>query len=154
MRLIKVNPESHILNHFCSLVTFPYIKSFIRTHTWFLSKSKSKSSLWRWSINKVFFKISQNLRENTCARVSDTLARMFPVNFAKFSIKTSFYRTTLDECFCLLNFMYVQFMFFVQGVVGLCPVSGYTPLNNLKARWKTLISQFCLNSFMTEVPII
>ena len=48
----------------------------------------------RCSVKKVFLEISQNSQENTCARVcnfvkKETLAQVFPVNFAKF-LRTPF----------------------------------------------------------------
>ena len=67
----------------------------------------------RCSVKKLFLKISQNSQENTCARVSsliklqpyvikkETLARCFPVNFAKF-LRTPFLQNTSGGCFSIL----------------------------------------------------
>ena len=76
------------------------------------------------SVKKVFLEISQNSHENTSARVSfliklqarlflnkvtgaacnfiekETLAQVFPVNFAKF-LRTPFLQNTSGGCFCL-----------------------------------------------------
>ena len=50
------------------------------------------------SVKKVFLEISQNSRENTCAKVATLLKkrlwhRYFPVNFAIFPRQTFFHRT-------------------------------------------------------------
>ena len=85
--------------------------------------------LWK----EVFLEISQNSQENTCAKVSfliklwssdlqiscrpqtcnlikkETLAQVFPVNFAKF-IRTPFYRTRPDGCFWRrMNFLLMKY---------------------------------------------
>ena len=52
-----------------------------------------RSSHRRYFIKKVFFGISRNSQENTCARVSETLAQAFPVDFAKF-LRTSLLENT------------------------------------------------------------
>ena len=52
-----------------------------------------RSSHRRYFIKKVFLGISQNSQENTCARVSETLAQAFPVDFAKF-LRTSLLENT------------------------------------------------------------
>ena len=51
---------------------------------------EEKAVAKRCSVKKVFLEISQNLQENTCARVL-----CFPVNFVKFLRTTFFYRTSL-----------------------------------------------------------
>ena len=67
----------------------------------------------RCSLKKAFLEISQNLQENTCARVSFLIKlqasaillktrlwhRCFPVNFTKFLI-TTFSQNTSGGCFC------------------------------------------------------
>ena len=55
------------------------------------------------SIKKVFLKISLNLQENICARVSFSIKlqalwhRCYPVNFANF-LRAPFFRTTPGDC--------------------------------------------------------
>ena len=68
-----------------------------------------------------FLEISQNLQENTCARVSfliklqvsdcnlivkETLPHVFSYKFCKISKNTFFYRTPVDECFLKNNFIF------------------------------------------------
>ena len=61
-----------------------------------------------YSVKKVFLEISQNLQENTCARVSfliklqacnfikkETLAQVFSCEFCEISKNTFFHRTPL-----------------------------------------------------------
>ena len=74
---------------------------------------KSEAVVQRCSIKKVFFRISQNSQENTCARVSflikawayhfinkKTLAQAFSYEFCEIlKNKHLFYRTSLDDCF-------------------------------------------------------
>ena len=68
--------------------------------------SMIRSSHQRCSIWKVFLEISQNLQKNrpqACNFViKETLAQVFPVNFAKF-LRTRFYRTPPDDCFCMVR---------------------------------------------------
>ena len=56
---------------------------------------------------KVFLKVSQNLQENTCARVSFLKKRLWhrcsPANFAKF-LRTSFLQNISGDCFCKLEY--------------------------------------------------
>ena len=65
-----------------------------------------RSSHQRCCIRKVFLEISQNLQKNrpqACNFViKETLAQVFPVNFAKF-LRTPFYRTPLDDYFCMVR---------------------------------------------------
>ena len=81
--------------------------------------SNDRSSHWRCSVKKVSLEISQNSRENTCARVSFLIKllaeaevtlltkgswhRCFPVNFVKF-LRTPFLtehlRATVSEMKC------------------------------------------------------
>ena len=68
----------------------------------------------RCSVKKMFLEVSQNLQENTCARVSTLLKkktwhRCFPVNFAKF-LRTSFLQNTSGGCFCCY-FLFTYFMY-------------------------------------------
>ena len=59
----------------------------------------------RCSVEKIFLKISQNSKENTCARISrpqacnfikkETLAQVLSFEFCKISQNTFFYRTSL-----------------------------------------------------------
>ena len=68
-----------------------------------------------------FLEISQNLQENTCARVSfliklqvsdcnlivkETLPHVFSCKFCKISKSTFFYRTPVDDCFLKNNFIF------------------------------------------------
>ena len=57
----------------------------------------------RWSVKKVFLKISQNSQENTCASVSFLRKRVwhrwFPVNFA-ISLREPSLQNTFGGCFC------------------------------------------------------
>ena len=78
------------------------------------SQSLAEAVIRRYSLKKVFFKISRNSQENTCARVSffnkvaglrpATLLkkrlwhRCFPVNFAKF-LRNLFSQNTSSGCF-------------------------------------------------------
>ena len=51
-------------------------------------------------MKKVFLKISQNLQENTCARVSFLIKlQAFPINFVKF-LRTPFLTEHPGGCFC------------------------------------------------------
>ena len=73
----------------------------------------SEAVAGRCSIKKVFSEISQNLQENTCARVPFLIQlenlnatlfkkrlwhRFFPVNFVKF-LRTHFLQNTSGDCF-------------------------------------------------------
>ena len=68
--------------------------------------SMIRSSHQRCCIRKVFLEMSLNLQKNrpqACNFViKETLAQVFPVNFAKF-LRTPFYRTLLDDCFCMVR---------------------------------------------------
>ena len=63
---------------------------------------KQKQSPSRYSVKKVFLEISQNLQENTFARVSFLMC--FPVNFAKFLgtplLRNTSGRLLLNKAFC------------------------------------------------------
>ena len=73
--------------------------SYYIEHLWLLIlKLQNKAVTQRCSVKKVFLEISQNSKENTCARDSflinlqakkESLAQVFPVNFAKF-LRTHF----------------------------------------------------------------
>ena len=60
---------------------------------WFVGQGRSDSSHSEYFVKKVFLDISQNSQENTCARVSFLIKRLwhrrFPVNFVKI-FKTPF----------------------------------------------------------------
>ena len=62
---------------------------FMKGHHTDLSFSFTEAVVQRCSVKKAFLEISQNSKENTCARVSLLLKerlwhKCFPVNFAKF----------------------------------------------------------------------
>ena len=69
-------------------------------------------------MKKVVLKILRNSQENTSARVTffiklpasglmkkETLAEVFSREFCEIIKNTFFYRTPLDDCFCLLEIM-------------------------------------------------
>ena len=95
---------------------------FIQTFLWLLLQ---EAVAYRCSVKKIFLEISQNSQENTCARISFLIKRLwdgfFPVNFAKF-LRTSFLQNTYDGCFCFaktnkqLNFIENVFHFFVRWI--------------------------------------
>ena len=64
----------------------------------------SEAVAWRCSVKKVFLEISQNSQENTCARVSFLIKRLwhrcFPVNLV--SKNTFSYRTPPVAASCLI----------------------------------------------------
>ena len=67
---------------YCNLIVIVNAISVVQRHI-------DRSSHWKFSIKKVFLQISQNSRENTCARVSSvrdsiTSDSILSVNFPKF----------------------------------------------------------------------
>ena len=110
-RWFIILPPYHSIILFMSFLFISFIYSFIRSsmHSF---KKQPPEVFYR---KKMFLKISQNLQETTCARVTfltklqaysrpATLLkkglwhRCFPVNFAKF-LRALFHRTPRD-CFC------------------------------------------------------
>ena len=86
-------------------------------HLELLFPKVSKAVVRRYSLKKVFLKISQNSQENTCARDSfliepatllkkDLWYRYFPVNFAKF-LRTLFFREHLRW---LLQYCHIPYL--------------------------------------------
>ena len=68
-----------------------------------MTQSTDRSSYLRCSVKKVFLEISQNSRENTCARAStcnyvkmETLAQVFSCEFCNISKNTFFHRIVLE----------------------------------------------------------
>ena len=67
------------------------------------TRKSAEAVIQRCSVKKVFLEISQNSRENTCARVSflinsikkETLAQVFSCKFCEISKNTFFHRTPL-----------------------------------------------------------
>ena len=93
----KIELKSSVLFH---------LRQFTTSEEFLLSL---KAVVQRCSVKNVFLKISQNLQENLCARVSGfwlvllkerLRQRRFPMNFAKF-LKHLFLQNTSSGCFCL-----------------------------------------------------
>ena len=96
---------------------------------WFkinLMKPNPEAVVQRCSVKKVFLEISQNSRENTCARVSfllkllacnfikkETLAKVFSCEFYEIFKSSFFYRTPLVTAFA--NSKKLQFMILGKG---------------------------------------
>ena len=99
-----------------------------------VAEFSSEAVVQRWSLKKVFLKISQNSQENTFARVSPATLlkkrlwrRCFPVNFVEF-LRTLFLYNTSGGCFCLLEIQcsvfYIWFeLRFPESVLGYCTLS-------------------------------
>ena len=113
---------------------------------------KSKAVVQRCSVKKVLLEISQNSRENTCARVSpvpesqacnvikNTWHRCFPVNFVKF-LRTSFLQNTSGGCFCKVCFDVRIFQVYVLNV----PLFSYISLYKLDKSRKSKLNSSKLN---------
>ena len=102
--------------------SFFYRKSFTKLSV------LSEAVVQRCSVKKVFLNILQNLRENTCARVSflinfikeGTLAQVFLVNFMKFSRTPIFIERLwwlLLSCFSSLFLTKVTISINVLGII-------------------------------------
>ena len=113
------------------IIQVGFIWSFIHAA---LMRDNYKSSLTKavvqtCSVKKVLLESSQNLQENTCARVSflikkrlcnfikkEALAQVFSCNFCEISKNNFFYRTTLTATFALT---YFGIKYCIKGVLGL-----------------------------------
>ena len=69
-------------------------------------------------LKRLFLKISENSQENNCARVSFLWRRCFLVNFVKFFTEHLFYRTPLDDCFCINIFKTTVFIGITKGRIS------------------------------------
>ena len=76
---------------FCCTQMLPFIKTK-RNQKWEIPRLPNISSHRRCSVKKVFSNISQNSRENTCARVSFLITSQ--------ALEHLFYRTPQNDCFC------------------------------------------------------
>ena len=92
--------------------------------TWL--SAMNKAAIQRRSVKKVLLKISQNLQENTCARVSFLIKwkkrlwrRCFSVNFAIFFRKAFFTEHLWWLSVIHLNKIYTKFFSTVQHVYAL-----------------------------------
>ena len=104
------------------LMQFCTISSFI----WLLQIAYHRSSHRRCSIKNVFLKISQNLQESTCVKISfliklhgnfikrGTLAQVFSREFCEISENTFSYRTYLVVASVIL-LSYYEIMFKVNS---------------------------------------
>ena len=103
---------------------------YILSNTWATFEAKfTEAVVRRFSVKKVFLKISQNSQEDTCARVSfliklqawvcnfikkETLAQVFFCKFCKIS-KNTFYRARLGDCFLRFQLFLYEFGYFLYA---------------------------------------
>ena len=106
------NTSTHVFVHSSTFTTSaPFSNALI--FCWFRSSHRT------CSVEKLFLEISQNLQENTCARVSFLIKlqrlwrRCFPVSFAKF-LRTPFLQNTSGQLLLLIFHTHYEYQFLVN----------------------------------------
>ena len=84
---------------------------FYRYHNTCTISPRTEAVSRKYSVKKVFLKILQNSKENTCIRLSFLIKlwhRCFPVTFEKF-LRISFLKNTSHGSFCLAIRLWLEF---------------------------------------------